>query len=70
MPLLPPLAKKHFVPSNTNSRVGPFYVHMVGHNCMPIDSRLAKALNLKLETVEKLAAMSHQERMKATTAKK
>ena len=24
--------KKHFVPSNTNSRVGPFYVHMVGHN--------------------------------------
>jgi Catalase len=32
--------------------------------------RLAKALNLKLETVKKLAAMSPQERMKATTAKK
>ncbi len=32
-------------------------------------ARLAKALKLKLDKVEKLAAMSHKERMKATTAK-
>ncbi len=68
--------KKALLIENTARNIGPAtenvkYRHTA--HCYLADkdygTRLAKALKLKLDKVVKLAGLSHQERMKATTAK-